>query len=598
VNIRSLLAVVLLYLFIPFSAHATSSNTSISATYTVQSNDEKQTKAVYAIDLEEPEGAHSTSEYSLHMPTSFPVTSIHATVDTEPVEPVISSQQNYISVSIPLPDSDKKIHRLIELSFLQGNVVHQNGKQTEVLIPTLLTKTNETIRYQLSIPSDLTNTLLSSRPMFSQRNGANMFWSGTRGKTIQVMFGAPKLFYHTSLQYDLQNESGLSRTMDITLPPESPYQLLHDISFSEKPLEIGIDSDGNPIARYTVAPHGKKSVKFRATLELRVLPDGERVRYDRLLFQSSREHLLRPFIGEERRTPPLKDPRTVYEYTVASLSYDYSQLSTPSLRTAHKTISQILNTPTKSICIDYSSLFVNLARKNGIEAREVYGYSIQRDEQLRPTNGDELHSWAQFFDTTTQQWVNVDPTWDDTSSLDYYNFQDFNHVVLAYRGADSNTPYPAGFFRFNNSSDTALISIVPSAGSEAEADQSALSIDRSAMRTSYNASEPTDTTVSVLNAGTSVRYNVPVSVTSRHSVVHLEKQIIPILYPLQKVALTLSVTGSDKLGGADALTITAGERSEQISITVLPRSYLKTIVLAVSVLSVITVLWIVGRRRK
>lgn len=595
-NIRSILAVVLLYLLIPFSAHATSSSTSISAIYSVQSTDEKQTKVVYSIDIEEPGGAHSTSEYSLHMPTSFPVASIQAMVDTEPVEPVISSQQNYISVSIPLPDSDKKTHRLIELSFLQGNVVHQNGKQTEVLIPTLLTKTNETIRYQLSIPSDLTNSLLSSRPMFSQRDGVNMFWTGTRGKTIQIMFGASKLFYHATLQYDLQNESGLSRTMDITLPPETPYQLLHNVSFSEKPREITIDPDGNPIARYVVAPHGKKSVKFQATLELRVLPDSERLMYDRLLFQSSRAHLLRPYIGEEGRTPPLKDSRTVYEYTVASLSYDYSQLNTPSLRTAHKTVSQILNTPTKSICLDYSSLFVSLARKNGIEAREVYGYSIQKDEQLRPTNGDELHSWAQFFDTDTQQWVNIDPTWDDTSSLDYYNFHDFNHVVLAYRGADSNKPYPAGFFRFNNSSDTSLISIVPVAG--AETDRSTLSIDRSAMRTSYNASEPTNTTVSVMNVGTTVRYNVPVSVTSRHAVVHLEKRTIPILYPLQRATLTLLVTGNDKLVGADVLVITAGDHSEQIPITVLPRSYMKTIMLAVSVLTVMTVLWIIGKRRK
>lgn len=582
-------------LLLPLSAHAAAPRSSIEALYTISSDTETQTKVEYTIELEEASSAIATDEYTLNIPTSFPVTSVTATVDSDAVQAVLASQQNLLSVSVPFPQTDKRDSRSITLSFLQTNIVRRSGDHTEVLIPTLISRQNEEIRYRLRIPSHIANTVVSSRPMFASRDRDEIVWNNPRGKTIQVLLGSAQQLYSLALRYELQNDSSIAQTSTVVLPPETPYQLLHAVRLSERPVSLTFDADGNPIASFSILPRGKKVVEYHAAVELRLLPDEQRKQYERAAFASMKPHLLRPYIGDEHRTPKLSDSRAVYEYTVASLSYDYSQLNLRKLRTNHKTAAEILSSPTRSICLDYSSLFVHLSRKNGGEAREVFGYAINQNEQLRPTQGDELHSWAQYYDTAVQEWIDIDPTWEDTSSLDYYHFHDFNHLTLTYRGAQESKPYPAGFYRFTGNTQAQLITVHPI--DSLPAPRSSIVLNTDSLKKTYNDRERSSTSLTIENRGDSVLYDLPLFVTSPQVNIAVRPSRIPVIYPYQSRSVQLTVQPNGRAIGATTMLVSVGEVSRELRITVLPQSYTKTFVISGSVLGLLLLVWLIGRKR-
>ncbi len=583
------------FLLLPFSVSASSSRSEIEATYEIASTQESQTKATYIITLEEQRGPQNTAEYRLNVPTSFPLTSITATVNDEPSQPVIVSQQNMISLTIPFPESEKRESHRIELSFLQSNIVRSNGRQVELLIPTIIGAPNDSTTYRVKIPDAISNSVISSRPMLSSRSSDGIVWNNPKGKTIQLLLGQPQQYFSASLTYELQNDSGTTQNYAVTLPPETPYQIFHSFSLSEPPNDLTVDTDGNPIATYTIRPKSKRSIQFRGVLELRLLPDTVRRAYSSSLIERSAEYLLRPYIGSEARSPKLNSSRAVYDYVLASLSYDYAQLNKRSTRTKHKTATQILSEPTKSICLDYSSLFVHLARRNGVLAREAFGYSLQSDEQIRPTQGDELHSWAQYYDRAAKQWMTVDPTWEDTSSLDYFDFTDFSHITLAIRGRDSEQPYPAGFFRFADTKDRSLISVTPTDNPPTM--PARLTIDLSETRKTIYSGEQSELSVSVRNDGSQVLYNVPLTATFAGRVIDIRPQQIPVLYPYQTVTIAIILRPDGLNTRKETVQIRAGDETYVTTVTVLPRSYTRTILISGTILTVLIAIWLIGTRR-
>ncbi|MBI2404889.1 transglutaminase domain-containing protein, partial [Candidatus Gottesmanbacteria bacterium] len=109
-----------------------------------------------------------------------------------------------------------------------------------------------------------------------------------------------------------------------------------------------------------------------------------------------------------------------------------------------------LVSPQNSICMEFTDLFVALARAAGIPAREVVGYAYTTNAKLRPLSliADVLHAWPEYYDRERGIWVSVDPTWANTTrGVDYFTKLDFNHIAFAIHGAKSDAPYPAGFYK-------------------------------------------------------------------------------------------------------------------------------------------------------
>lgn len=93
----------------------------------------------------------------------------------------------------------------------------------------------------------------------------------------------------------------------------------------------------------------------------------------------------------------------------------------------------------------------------GIPARELNGYAITNEENLRPLSinlakGDLLHSWPEFYDPTLG-WIQVDPTWGNTSGIDYFTKLDTSHFAFVIKGINSEYPVPAGAYRTDQEKD-------------------------------------------------------------------------------------------------------------------------------------------------
>ena len=77
----------------------------------------------------------------------------------------------------------------------------------------------------------------------------------------------------------------------------------------------------------------------------------------------------------------------------------------------------------RGVCVEYSTLFIALARASGIPARYVTGYSYSDRFQ-----GWMGHAWAEAY---VGEWVPVDPTWFEAGSLDALHIEEGKYPELS-----------------------------------------------------------------------------------------------------------------------------------------------------------------------
>ena len=129
---------------------------------------------------------------------------------------------------------------------------------------------------------------------------------------------------------------------------------------------------------------------------------------------------------------------------VSTLEYDYSRV-VPGIERLGA--ARALEQPKQAVCMEFTDLFVAIARSAGIPARAVHGYAYTTNSKLQPLSlvSDILHAWPQYYDEARHIWVAIDPTWGSTTrGVDYFNRLDFNHVTFAILGVESDYPYPPG----------------------------------------------------------------------------------------------------------------------------------------------------------
>ena len=146
----------------------------------------------------------------------------------------------------------------------------------------------------------------------------------------------------------------------------------------------------------------------------------------------------------------LKTPQAIYDYVVKTLTYDYTRsTSTNETRIGAK---EILSRPENAVCLEFTDLFIALARAAQIPAREVDGYAFTDNEAERPLSliPDILHAWPEYYDDHKKAWVMVDPTWGNTTNgMDYFSTFDLSHIAFVIKGTDSTYPVPAGGYKIS-----------------------------------------------------------------------------------------------------------------------------------------------------
>ena len=331
------------------------------------------------------------------------------------------------------------------LRFENADIAQKNGSIWEVNVPGVADDPDiATYNVSLNVPSSFgQNAYMAPLPGSSTRWTKSQMIQGG----ISAAYGDTQ-YFTIELSYYLENPHVTPEIMEIALPPDTAYQTITLETLDPKPASVVRDTDGNWLARYELGPNQKLEISARATAAITLTPKEN---FSETILP---EEYLKPDQYWETNDPAItslanqyRTPRAIYDYVVSKLSYDYNRVSQNPIR---KGAAQSLLSPDQSVCMEFTDLFVAIARSAGVPAREVVGYAYTTNSKLRPLSlvADVLHAWPEYYDSQLRVWVPVDPTWAKTTGgVNYFDKLDFNHIAFAIHGISSRTPYPAGSYR-------------------------------------------------------------------------------------------------------------------------------------------------------
>ncbi len=452
-------------LLFPFSTVFAQERFSTSYTINYQFTEEEQAKVNAEIRIRNLTSRYYVSEYSL-------VLGSDSIVDIKARDQLGNLQTTVAKTELDNGQQGTKIHVVFNqqsagkdqelvwyLSYRDSSIIEKKGTVWQINLPKLaLDQQIGRYNINLQIPTAYGDLLyISPEPNSSDQYEEYSVYSFSKeqfaSKGVRAGFG-PGQVYYFDLLYHLKNPSFSSAVTEIALPPDLPnFQKIVFDSIKPAPDSINIDSDGNYLAQYRISGNSTTTVRAK----------GWALITNRSGVEAS---LSKELYLHEDKYWPVKDPQiqslagkiksatsgesanelaqAVYDYVVSELSYSKTRNAGGLER---KGALQALEEKNNAVCMEFTDLFVTLARAAGLPARTVEGYAYAEDTSRRPgSEEDVLHAWAQVF-LPRRGWVNVDPTWGSTTGQDYLNSFDTNHLAFVVKGKDSEYPYPAGVYK-------------------------------------------------------------------------------------------------------------------------------------------------------
>jgi len=372
------------------------------------------------------------------------------------------------------------------LSFDTNEIAQSQGKIWEINIPGLSVQNDfSSFNAEVVVPSFLGEPVYIKPHVSPKASNNKLTFTkeqlGTSG--IAIAYGKSQN-YNFNLTYHLENKNLFPVKTEIALPPSTNYQNVSYESINPSPKNVTIDKDGNWLAEYVLPPSQNIDIKVKGSAILFLNPKTEGItteQYKEYLKQKPYWESTNPKIKEI--ASKLKTPYAIYQYVVNNLNYDFSRVTEQKKRLGALAV---LNDTNSAVCLEFTDLFVAIARAAGIPAREVNGYAFTKNTKERPLSllQDVLHAWPEYYDINKQTWVMVDPTWENTTGgIDYFNTLDFDHFVFVIKGFDSNYPVPAGGYKSSKNKNTKDVEIL--LGGEFK-ERKALSIDFDFPETVYS----------------------------------------------------------------------------------------------------------------
>lgn len=467
---KIILFIFLLFLFLlPFSALAQSTQTHktvYNAEYSPQANGDSLVNLQIKIINFKPDVY--VKELTLSFSSFFSIEQVKAKDDKGEIKPNIKKLDRTIQITLSFSDPayGQNSENNFYLNFLQKNLFKTAGNVWEVILPTINKKDNITFNMVVNLPENINKKLSISKPKPTAIINNKIYWNNIQTKTVYAVFGSVQ-YYDLDLFYDLKNDSLNNVYYDIPFPAETLYQKIFVNSLNPKPDKVYLDEDGNYLGRYILKIKEAKRVNFKGAAAVYVHPQTDLIDYFQKNFLNQKNHLLTQqefwSIGKNTENKEIKELKTagdIYKYTVNKLSYDYERTTEDLKRLGAE---KVLDQPQKAVCMEFTDLFIALSREKGIYSREINGYGFSNDPNLRPLSlsTDTLHSWAEYYDEKNKIWMQVDPTWENTSGIDYLSAFDLNHIVLAIHGKDQNYPSAVGSYKFDDKSQNINIKTTP-----------------------------------------------------------------------------------------------------------------------------------------
>ncbi|MBI2310052.1 transglutaminase domain-containing protein [Candidatus Collierbacteria bacterium] len=429
-------------------------STSFDSTYEIGEN--ISTKVVHQISLTNLKPNSYASEFTLII-GSTNLDSITARDNSGLLPVAINQKDNGVAVSVNLksrPALGLNQKKEFTIRYDSRDTAQKVGKIIEVNIPKLSnSKEFDSFTTNLLVPAKFGSpSLMVPEPAAKTPTAQYLSFTFDRNDEtgISAVFGTTQSF-SVFLKYFISNPGGNQIQSSIALPPDTAYQRVSIDRIKPLPIKLEADIDGNWLAFYQLKPQQKLSIEADLTVEIKMVPLGQNFP------QPLPEHL-QPSVFWQSDDPEilalavkLKTPKEIYDYVVSNLTYDYTRAEK---RNERKGAKSALKNPGSAICTEFTDLFIALSRAAGIPARELEGFAWTENPKLRPLSlsGDILHAWPEYWDKDRNLWVQVDPTWGNTTGLiDYFTKLDFNHIVFAIHGKSDTTPLPAGFYKTDES---------------------------------------------------------------------------------------------------------------------------------------------------
>ena len=356
------------------------------------------------------------------------------------------------------------------IKYKSRDLIQRNGNILNINLPKIPKNNIQNLKINLIIPENSGKIIYVSPNPTKQEiknQNYNFEFEGETilDKAISATFGEYQLT-NFNIKYDLKNDSKWFQTQEIALVPDiNKRQEVRIESLEPKPLDLYEDEDGNYLAKYRLNPSSNLEVTLKGSVRtygIQIDPEKGGP------FENINKELIKKYTKEDRywesNSPEIKEiaqrlkdsdknvslnAQKVYKFLIENYKYDFEILKKSSIERygALTTIKR----EAKIGCMEFTDAFIAIARSMGIPAREINGYAYSKDPEKNPINisineGDRLHAWPEFYDPNFG-WVQIDPTWGNTSNIDYFTKLDLNHISLVVKGLDSTYPLPAGFYK-------------------------------------------------------------------------------------------------------------------------------------------------------
>jgi len=420
------------------------------------------THATFDITLTNKTSQYYASSYSIQVGFKN-IENVLAKDSSGKITPQITNNSNGNNIEITFNDRAVGLNEKLNfsISFDTKDIAQKSGKIWDINIPGLSEqKEYNSFNVNIIVPKFLGNPSYI-KPDIGKFAGTNLNFTkeelGNSG--ISISFGDAQI-YDFNLLYHLKNDNLFPVQTEIAIPPSTNYQDVQINSIYPKPKNVIQDIDGNWLAQYILTPGKKIDITVNGYAKIMLTPKKEQLTDTEL-----KEYLKeQPYWQTSKKeikdlALKLKTPYAIYQYIVNNLTYDFNRVRENKPRIgAYET----LKNTSSAVCLEFTDLFIAIARAAGIPSREINGYAYTQNSIERPLSlvKDVLHAWPEYYDYDLQTWVMIDPTWSNTTGgVDYFHTLDFDHFTFIIKGTSSTYPIPAGGYKISNNNSTHDINV-------------------------------------------------------------------------------------------------------------------------------------------
>ncbi|MGI6278607.1 MAG: transglutaminase-like domain-containing protein [Patescibacteria group bacterium] len=454
--VKTLLFFLAIFLLLPAKTTLAQDEFTISQEIAYQINQAGEAQITHDINMVNNFSSIYATQYSLTITGSQLIKDITAVSQEQNLRTSTDrSNRNLTKITVffdpPITGKDKA--NQFKISYQIDGFVENVGQTKRITVPKInnIDQTNET-KLTIIVPDEFGPLSFISPKNFrkeAENNQTIITFHQTDlfEKEVMAIFGDVQLMQF-DLKYFLENPTKQTVRQIIALPPDTSYQKIFLTDLDPQPEKVVIDDDGNWLAHFLLEPEEVINITAQGVAQITAEPKNSPLEpEDFSLYLKEDRYWETNNEKIKSLAKNLKTADQIYHYVVNNLQYNLDRVKNRQIDRQGALLA--LENPDQAICTEFTDLFIALARAAGIPAREINGYAYSANPQILPSTlyADVLHSWPEYWDNNTNTWRQVDPTWESTSNIDYFNKMDMAHLAFVIHGKNSQSPLPAGAYQ-------------------------------------------------------------------------------------------------------------------------------------------------------